>query len=135
MYDRRDLLKTTAIAASVFAVGSISPSLTAAAVPYLNIVYTKDNPGKWAERVASHAPKVTVTGASVAIVTDHRMTPEHYIVRQTLVLEDGTPVGAKTFTATDKPESTFELPAGYKGKFYATSFCNLHDLWLTEVTV
>jgi len=25
--------------------------------------------------------------------------------------------------------------AGFKGALWAASFCNLHDLWLTELTV
>ncbi len=67
--------------------------------------------------------------------TKHPMSSEHFIVRHTLVLADGTTVGAKTFTPADKPESSYELPAGYKGKITATSFCNQHDFWLSEMTV
>ena len=135
MYDRRELLKTSAAALSVLAVGSASASLTAAGTPYLNVIYTKDQPGAWAGKAGSHAPEVTISGTSVTVVTKHAMSEQHYIVRHTLVLEDGTPVGAKTFTPSDVPESKYQLPAGYKGKFSATSFCNQHDFWLTEVTV
>jgi superoxide reductase len=39
------------------------------------------------------------------------------------------------FTPKDKPVSAYTLPAGYAGKVCATSFCNLHDLWLSEATV
>jgi superoxide reductase len=59
----------------------------------------------------------------------------HYIVRHTVVLADGKVVGAKTFAPTDKPVSSHALPAGYKGKVFATSFCNKHDFWVTEFTV
>jgi superoxide reductase len=48
---------------------------------------------------------------------------------------NGTVVGAKVFTPKDKPVSAYTLPAGYAGKVCATSFCNLHDLWLSEATV
>jgi superoxide reductase len=72
------------------------------------------------------------TGSKVVVVTDHPMSQEHYIVRNTLPLADGTFVGAKTFTPTDKPEATYDLPHGYKGRFYVSSFCNLHDFWLLE---
>ena len=43
-----------------------------------------------------------------------------------------------------KPAPDFSLPnldgtmislADYKGKVYATSFCNKHDFWLTEFSV
>ena len=135
MYNRRELLKTTAAAASVLAVGSVSRPLAAAATPYLNVIYTKDQPGAWAGKAGSHAPEVTVNGSSVTLVTKHPMSEQHFIVRHTLVLEDGTPVGAKTFTPLDVPESRYQLPAGYKGKCSATSFCNQHDFWLTEVQI
>lgn len=135
MHNRREFLKATATVTSILAIGSVSNVLATDTAPYTNIVYTAENPGKWAGKAGSHAPKVTVTGNEVAVVTMHSMSPAHYIVRQTLVLEDGTYVGAATFKPTDKPESTYELPAGYKGKIYVTSFCNLHDFWVTEVQV
>jgi len=134
MTDRRDFLKTTAVAASVLALGSTATALASSA-PYAGVVYTRDQPGQWAKKVGSHAPEVQVEGGKVSLVTRHGMSQDHYIVRQTLVLADGTVVGGKTFTPVDKPESSFELPAGYKGKVYATSFCNKHDFWLTEFTV
>ena len=135
MHDRRDFLKTTAAAASVLAISSVPRAFAATTPMYTNIIFTKDNPGMWAGVVASHTPQVTVTGSKVTVVTKHPMSEKHYIVRHTLVLEDGTFVGGKTFTPTDKPESTYDLPAGYKGKFYATSACNMHDFWLAEMTV
>lgn len=135
MYDRREFLKTSAVAASVFALGTGSNAMASAGTSYPGVVFTKDNPGKWEEKVASHAPVVTVDGGKVSVETKHGMSEKHYIVRHTLVLADGAYVGGKTFTSTDKPVSSYELPAGYTGKVYATSFCNLHDFWLTEVTV
>jgi len=64
------------------------------------------------------------------------MAKKHFIVRHTLVLEDGTVVGGKVFSGSDaEAKSTFELPAGYKGKIFGTSFCNLHDFWVNEATV
>lgn len=131
MHDRRDFLKTTAAAASVLAISSV-PQALASGAKYTNIIYTKENPGRWADVVGSHSPQVTVTGSKVAVVTKHPMSDKHFIVRHTLVLEDGTYVGSMTFTPTDKPESSYDLPAGYKGKFYVTSFCNQHDFWLVE---
>ena len=135
MQDRRDFLKTTALAASILAVGTAPSALAMEAVPYTNIIYTKDNPGKWADKVGSHAPEITVNGSTVTVATKHPMSSEHFIVRHTLILADGTVAGSHTFTTTDKPESTYELPAGYTGKITATSFCNQHDFWLSEATV
>ncbi len=134
MTDRRDFLKTTAVAASAVALATTGTAFASSA-SYAGVVYTKDQPGQWAKKVGSHAPEVTVEGGKASLITKHPMSEEHYIVRHTVVLADGTVVGGKTFTPADKPESSFALPAGYKGKVYATSFCNKHDFWLTEFTV
>ena len=134
MNDRRDFLKAAA-AVSLVTLTSGQMAFASEGSAYTNIIYTKDNPGKWAGKEGSHAPQVTVTGSTVAIMTKHPMSSDHFIVRHTLVLEDGTFVNAMTFTPADKPESAFDLPPGYKGKIYVTSFCNLHDFWLTEEMV
>ncbi len=135
MYDRRDFLKTTAAAVSVMAFTSAPLALATGSAEYKNIIFTTDSPGKWSGKQSIHAPQVTVVGDKVTLFTNHPMSESHFIVRHTLVLADGTFVGGKTFTAADKPESTYDLPAGYKGKICATSFCNLHDFWLTDTAV
>ncbi len=138
MKKRRNFIKCGILAGSAVALGSVSNVMasSAPAMTYTNIVYTKDNPGKFAKKVGSHLPSITVDGSKVTVFTKHGMTEKHFIVRHTLVLEDGTVVGGKVFSPTDKEaKSSFDLPAGYKGKLYATSFCNLHDFWLNEATV
>ena len=133
MTTRREFLEGSLLAASAMVLGTFTTA-SAASQPFSGIIYTKSNPGKWSKKIGSHAPQVSIAGNKVTITTAHPMSQEHYIVRHTLVLADGTVVGEKTFyTPKDtKAVSTFELPAGYKAKFYATSFCNLHDLWMTE---
>ncbi|WP_319759008.1 desulfoferrodoxin family protein [Maridesulfovibrio sp.] len=100
-----------------------------------NIVYTSKDPGVWAKKAATHLPQVEVENNTATIRTLHPMTEKHYIVRHTLVDQDGNVIGAKTFSNTDeKAISTFKLPAGSKKKkLYATSFCNKHDFWVTPV--
>ncbi len=135
MTNRRNFLKGGLLAASALALGSVNIA-SASSAPYTNVVYTADNAGKWGKKVGSHLPSITVEGNQVTLFTKHGMAEKHYIVRHTLVLEDGTVVGGKVFYPTDKEaKSTFELPAGYKGKIFATSFCNLHDFWVNEATV
>uniref|UniRef100_UPI00405635AB desulfoferrodoxin family protein n=1 Tax=Candidatus Electronema sp. TaxID=2698783 RepID=UPI00405635AB len=136
-FDRRDLLKTAAASATIAAVGSAVSVFAAdeAAVPALSagsVYYTKEQPGHWKGKEGTHAPEVKVEGGKVSVVTQHPMTAEHFIVRHTVILADGTVLGAKNFTPTDKPESSYDLPKDYKGKICATSFCNLHDLWVSE---
>lgn len=135
MIERRDFLKGSMVAASALALGVGTNALASPAASFEGVVYTKDNPGKWAAKVKSHAPEVKSDGSKVSLKTLHPMSADHYIVRHTLVLADGTVVGGVTFKSTDRAESSYELPAGYKGKVYATSFCNKHDFWLTEFTV
>lgn len=136
MIDRREFLKTTVVAASAVAVTSGSKVFAGeTAASHAGVVYTEKQQGQWEGKAGSHAPKVTVAEGKVSVVTEHPMTEAHFIVRHTVVLEDGTVIGGKTFTHADKPESSFTLPKDYKGKACATSFCNLHDLWATEFTV
>ena len=132
MHERRDFLKASLALAAGVAVSSASKSLAATGAYPAGIVYTADNPGKWSAKVGSHAPVVTKMGKTITVTTKHPMSEIHYIVRHTLVTENGTVIGAKTFASDDKePVSTFELPDNAGSKIYATSFCNQHDFWLT----
>lgn len=133
--DRRDFLKTALAVSGAVAIGSVEG--LAEAQTYLDgIIYTKDKPGMWKGKEGSHAPVLEINGNKVKVTTKHVMSEPHYIVRHTLVAADGTVLGSKTFKPTDKEAvSTYELPSGYKGKLYATSFCNAHDLWVSEINL
>jgi len=135
MNDRRDFFKKSIfLAAGMLAARSATALASPGDFPS-GIVYTKDNPGKWAKKVGSHAPEVKVEGNNVTLTTRHPMSGKHYIVRHTLVSADGRVLGANTFSPTDKKAvSTYELPSNHGSRFYATSFCNLHDFWVTEFT-
>jgi len=136
MANRRTFLKGGIIAASALVAGSVNIAGATSAPPYTNIIYTAANSGKWNKKVGSHLPSITVEGNKVTLFTKHGMAAKHFIVRHTLVLEDGTVVGGKVFTPTDaEARSSFELPAGYKGKIFGTSFCNLHDFWVNEAMI
>jgi superoxide reductase len=132
---RRNFLKTTIATSAGLAIANI-PIVKAAPGSYpKGIVYTSDNPGIWEKKTNSHAPIVEVQGNKIRISTNHGMTEKHYIVRHTLVTPNGDVVGETTFSPKDEDAvSYFVLPAGHK-KFIATSFCNKHDLWLTEFFV
>ena len=138
MSDRRSFIKGALSIAAVASTASVTRSmaLSAPPVPTAGIIYTKENPGKWAKKVGGHLPSITIDGSKVTITTDHGMSVKHFIVRHTLVDANGTTIGAMTFTPKDeKPVSTYTLPEGYKGKLYATSFCNKHDFWLAEAEI
>jgi len=146
MSERREFIKGSLAAAAVVAAGSASSALAMpkscpkscpTANPGLTgIIYSAANPGKWEKKVAGHAPQVAVSDGKVMVTTKHGMSEKHYIVRHTLVLADGTVAGEKTFfPSAEKAESVFDLPADYKGRIMATSFCNLHDFWVTPAQV
>ena len=133
MLSRRDLVKSSVALAGALVAGN-APRAQASTLPP-GLVYTQEAPGRWAGKEGAHAPKVTVNAGKLTIVTPHPMSAPHFIVKHTLLTPDGKFLGEKVFTAADKPESTYELPAGFAGVVWATSFCNLHDLWLTAFTV
>ena len=123
-----------AIPAGVVAT-SISPAFADNSSFTKGIVYTKDNPGKWAKKVSGHLPVVTVDGEKVTIETEHDMAEYHFIVRHTLVSGNGEVLGEKTFHHSDeKALSVFEI-AGKHSVLYATSFCNKHDLWVAQFSI
>lgn len=135
MSNRRDFMKTALVVAGGVTLARFGKAhaMTDYQLPD-GIIYTKDKPGRWAKKVSSHAPIVKIDGKKVTITTKHPMTAEHYIVRHTLVDEDGTILGEKTFYPTDKKAvSTYELKEEPHAKLYATSFCNKHDFWMTVV--
>ncbi len=134
MSKRRDFLKATLVVAGGLALGKTTPALAKIDGLPSGIIYTSEDPGQWKKKVGSHAPVVEVDGKKVTITTKHPMSQAHYIVRHTLVGDDGTVIGAKTFQPTDKEAvSSYELPDKKFKKLYATSFCNKHDFWMTEV--
>ncbi len=132
MINRRYFLKGSFLAAAGLAVINPSKMLASDNNKFSGVVYTKDDAGKWSKKVKSHAPVATVEGNKVTVKTTHGMSEKHYIVRHTIVGKDGTVLGEKTFYPKDeKAVSVFELENIPKS-FYATSFCNLHDLWVSE---
>jgi superoxide reductase len=135
MKGRREFLKGSLIVACAAMTGSAARVEAASKFP-VGLIYTQEAPGQWAGKEGTHAPRVTLEERKVKVVTPHRMTEKHFIVKHTLVTPEGKLLGEKTFANTDPvAESSYTLPEGFKGTFWATSFCNLHDLWLTEYTV
>jgi superoxide reductase len=136
MKNRRDFMKST-LAVSAVALTATTIPLFAKQNTKANIfAYSKANPGRWEGKDKSHAPVVSISGKKVTIETKHGMHPAHYIVKHTLVSETGDVVGERVFfPETDKKAlSHFELKGEYK-ELYALSFCNLHDQWVTKVSL
>ena len=136
MKERREFLKGSLIVAGAAVLGNAIQVQAATMFPK-GLIYTKDYTGRWAGKEGAHVPVATVKGRMVTVKTPHPMTKEHFIVKHTLVTTEGKFLGEKTFTNTDPapPESSYTLPEGFKGTLWATSFCNIHDFWVTEFTV
>lgn len=137
MSNRRNFLKTTLLVASGFAVSGTAFAKGSNSPRFSGIIYTEKDQGDWDGKAGSHAPKITVEGSKATLFTDHGMSERHFIVRHTLVTPDGEVLGTQTFYPNEDPKavSTHDIPAGYSGKLYATSFCNKHDFWITEFEV
>jgi superoxide reductase len=135
MRERREFLKGSLVFAGAAIVGRTMPVQAAITFP-VGLIYTREAPGRWAGKEGAHAPKVTMEGRAVRVVTPHPMTQKHFIVKHTLVTAGGKFIGEKAFENTDPAaESSYELPEAFKGTLWATSFCNLHDLWVTEFVI
>jgi superoxide reductase len=106
-----------------------------------NIYYTKDAPGRWSEKVATHLPNIEIQksggSAAVKIVTAHEMKGyEHYIVKHVLLDQNYKFIDEHLFNPNNGKAaiSTFTL-RDYSGPIYALSMCNKHDLWLNSTEV
>lgn len=135
--DRRNFLTSASSAGLAGVLAHAAPAAAAQTgpLPPKNLLFSTDNTGIWESKKATHVPSIGVEDGRATIATPHPMLEEHFIVRHTLLLADGTVVGAKTFTYKDQPVSEYALPKGYKGRIIATSFCNQHDFWWAEATV
>jgi len=106
-----------------------------------DIYYTKEDPGRWSGKVATHLPSIEIEKAgrkiTVKVVTAHEMKGyEHYIVKHVLLDSNHKFLDEQLFDpAKDEAAiSTFTLQ-DYSGLIYVLSMCNKHDLWLNAAEV
>jgi superoxide reductase len=106
-----------------------------------DIYYTKEAPGRWSGKVATHLPNIQIEKiggkVTVNIVTPHEMKGyEHYIVKHVLLDKNYKFIDEKMFDPTKDQTamSTFTLQ-DYTGSIYALSMFNKHDLWLNGAEV
>jgi superoxide reductase len=140
--ERRDFIR---LGVAGVGAGIVAPAMALAdsgkQVGAGNIYYTKDAPGRWGDKVATHAPNIEIekvgSKVTVKIVTAHEMKGyEHYIVKHVLLDQNYKFIDEYLFNPTkDKTAiSTFALH-DYSGSIYALSMCNKHDLWLNGAQV
>nr|VFK03962.1 MAG: superoxide reductase [Candidatus Kentron sp. H]VFK04240.1 MAG: superoxide reductase [Candidatus Kentron sp. H]VFK07068.1 MAG: superoxide reductase [Candidatus Kentron sp. H] len=106
-----------------------------------SVFFTKDAPGRWRGKEASHLPQIEIEkksdGISVKVSTPHEVSGfDHYIIKHILLDGNYGLLGEKMFNPLkDKAAiSTFSL-SKYNGPIYALSVCNKHDTWLSSAEV
>jgi superoxide reductase len=140
---RRDFIRLTVVGAGasliVPAVSLAEETKPVSATQ--EIYYTKEAPGRWAAKVATHLPVIESTkaadGTTVKITTPHEMKGyEHYIVKHVLLDKNYKFIDEHLFDPAKEHEavSTYTLK-NYSGTIYALSTCNKHDLWLSSAEV
>ncbi|BCS87131.1 desulfoferrodoxin family protein [Pseudodesulfovibrio sediminis] len=132
MSNRRVFLKSALALAAGLSLGVGKAAAETGPFPS-GVVYTADDPGMWAGKVKTHLPQVNVMDGKVTVETMHPQSQKHFIVRHTVVGMDGKVVGTQVFSPDKEPKSSYEITK--RGEYYATSFCNLHDFWVTKFTV
>ncbi len=132
MKNRRDFMKTSLVASAGLITATVLPASAAENTKANIFAYSEKNQGRWAGKAGSHAPVITIDGDKVTMETKHGMSETHYIVKHSLLTESGEVLGENIFFPSDKKAiSTFDVKGHHK-ELYALSFCNLHDLWVTE---
>ena len=136
--ERRDFIRLGALGVTV---GLVIPTLATANAELSikgasDIYFTKDNPGRWSGKVATHLHNIEVEKAAgtvtIKVVTPHEVKGyEHYIVKHVLLDQNYKFIEEHLFDPTKDTAaiSTFKLN-DYSGPIYALSLCNKHDLWL-----
>lgn len=140
--ERRDFIR---LSAAGLGAGLIAPTTAVAKTcnqitAPKNIYYTKEAPGRWSSKVATHLPVIQIEKTSgkitEKIVTAHEMNGyDHYIVKHVLLDKDYRFIDERLFNpAQDKAATSSYTLENYIGTLYALSMCNKHDLWLNSVT-
>ncbi len=140
--DRRQFIQAGLIGASgILVVPRPSFAKVPASPMAGGVYYTREAPGRWAKKVDGHLPQIEVEtgpdGVRVHVITNHKMSGyKHYIVKHVLLDHEFKFLDEHLFdpVVDEKPESTFTMES-YEGTLYALSMCNLHDVWLNDITV
>lgn len=141
--NRRDFMRLSLIgtAGSLLLSQDLMANVVGAASMAGSVYYTKEAPGRWKGKEATHLPTIEMSKANgsiiVSVMTQHEMKGhEHYIVKHVLLDKNYQFLDEHLFDPTqDKVAiSTFTLRE-YTGTLYALSMCNKHDVWLSSVKV
>lgn len=139
--NRRNFVQLAMAGSAVSLLSPAAHASSPAPSPAGSLYYTREAPGRWEAKVATHLPivevKQTADGVVVDVATSHEMKAyEHYIVKHALFDKDYKFLAEKMFNpAKDAaPLSSFNI-GPYKGTLHVISMCNKHDVWLETVVI
>ncbi|MEJ2119891.1 MAG: hypothetical protein P8Z76_04130 [Alphaproteobacteria bacterium] len=142
--DRRSVLNLGAVAGAGLFGPVIIPGLSMASTHFNEfqtplaggLFYTKERPGRWANKAAGHLPMIERRGDRIRVTTRHPMSGyKHYIVKHMILDENFHYVREKVFDpGVDKPISEYDI-SDLKRSVYAISMCNLHDTWISTLRI
>lgn len=134
--NRRGFIRLSALGV---ATGIVAPTEVLACPASMagGVYYTKDAPGRWSKKVASHLPAIEVSGKAIQVTTSHGFTGyEHYIIKHIVLDDKFRFISERMFDPMkDKgPVSQFDL-GDYRGRIHVLSVCNKHDTWLNTAEI
>ena len=141
--ERRDFIRLSVAGVSA---GIVAPSMALAKSDLQvngasDIYYTKEDPGRWSGKVATHLPNIDIEKKAgkviVNVATAHEMKGyEHYIVKHVLLDRNYKFIDEHRFDPTrDKAAISAFTIQDYSGPIYVLSMCNKHDLWLNGAEI
>lgn len=139
--DRRDFICLSAVGVVGGALSFSATAEKAAVSGVGGIYFTKEAPGRWKGKEATHLPSIEIAKnegmATVKVVTAHEMKGyEHYIVKHVLLDKNYQFLDEHMFNpTTDKVATSSFTLKDYTGTVYALSMCNKHDVWLSAASV
>ncbi|MFA6189571.1 MAG: desulfoferrodoxin family protein [Sulfuricurvum sp.] len=135
MKKRRDFIKTSLLTSAGLVAAAVLPASATDNLKESIFTYSQGHQGRWEGKAGSHAPVITIDGNKITMETKHGMSEAHYIVKHSLLDKNGKVLGEQIFFPHDKKAiSTFVVEGKYN-ELYALSFCNVHDLWVTEFSI
>jgi superoxide reductase len=140
--ERRDFIRLslTGVGSSMIAPLALAETTKQAAITS-DIYYTKESPGRWSGKVATHLPNIEIDKKEgkviVKVVTGHEMKGyEHYIVKHVLLDKNYKFLAEHMFNPLEDKTASSSFPLdNYNGAIYVLSLCNKHDLWLNSAEV
>jgi len=136
MQNRRNFMKTSLVTSAGLVAAAVLPaSATIDNSKPTIFAYTQEHQGRWEGKAGSHAPVITIEGNKITMETKHVMSEAHYIVKHSLIDNNGNVLGEQVFFPHDKKAISTFVVEGKHNELYALSFCNIHDLWVTKFSI